>query len=809
MAKPPRLSKSELLEKHDDAIWREKVLDILQLRGFLYASVIDSDYTISDALNGALALSDYGEWLQRELGKKKVPTKEARLLCLLELWHLDLLVDPERIDVDKLATAIGAELQDGRLHLAMTHGPELYLKAAGMFPDERRSLSTSDSFRLLDGTPIGVFQNGRWVSGPFGIVRSREWRPMGASSTIPLQHCHDVSCRRVHRVSLETDRSAAINEHREGTRKLLESGAPEPSDFAAFLVEIGRDDKRKYDDFNTGTLGLVLGDAFSESELRLILAAICKIDPALRNLFSELGITGALVEAAAALGRASLLQAVLIADDRTIISALDKLVAAKEIVIPVGEVRSPVLARGVRTGAFDCAVEVSRWGTRIASTADLAPLRLRRLVDKIFKSDDVTEYEELGWQLREVSGMTLTARLDEYLRTASPDDVVRRLILARRRNFELAVAELGIVTTDEEARDDDLINQVLWKLGFEVNVTQRIHDRFWQLHEEITQSARSAMVSTVVNQEAMRGLGANYFRSLEKILSDTLVFASWALLNDHVEAQRPFEYDDDRCRVFGWTALNESDSNAEGPAKTPMEFGDSSTLYVLCRGFAVLAKHLEALRANPEAHRRDAGSLPRFASNTTLQEFPFLHSNAFLDLTASSQATLIESLREASRALVAGKVSDVRNEQIHYRRSSSDLRTLLESLEATRRAVRILEDLGLTRVPFRPGRIEADQWFRTTIYFADGRGREFPLGRPSAFSWLNLPSLERTQYLITAAQFAEPNEILRISQGATSQFSQMWEGYPSRREDSGASMSGDSDTLDAPSKQLGAAAVGT
>lgn len=793
MAKRQRLSKAQLLERFSDEGLRTKVLDLLDLRTFLAHSIIRANYRIPDELNSCLVLSEYGDELLRELGKKGVPIKEGRLLCFLEFYHLDLLMNPSAMDVESLAAAIGQELMDGSVLLPFVHGPLLYEKAASLFPDERSYLGTSDTLRLLENTPVGVFQTGHRLSGPYGMLTSDAVRAFSPTTRIPLQHCHDVSCRKVHHTQLWTDSTAPINEHRPVASKALETQSEDPSEFALFFAEIAKDSNRFYDDFNASALAILIGEALADDELiELLMYLLDNTGGRLRALVGALGLHGPAKTLASGLDRAQALQLILLVDDRTLLTSIDALVFADVIIVPEGEVRRPVLFENASAGAFSLTPELSMSGVRVQPYhRPLGPLRLRRLVDEIYRSTDASEIspgqiqdtEELGWQLRGINGVNVLARLDEYLRTENPEHVLGRLVLARRQSVELAAKQLGL-SLREEIEDSTLVERMLWKLGFDTGHVRPLHERFWLRHERMSHSARSASVSTIVDQEAMRGLGANYFVALEELLADTLAFSAWVLLSDHAAAKQPFRYDNVHNRASGLSALTDFHAYTSPEGREPLAFDEKSTLYALCEGFGVLAAKLESVQGSPEEWLRPAGAYPAFAGKTRLQHFPFRHAAVFLDLTPSSQQQILSLLRESSRELVNAKVSEVRNEQLHYRRSSADLDKLIKCLAAVEQVVQRLEDAGLTRSMFYPDRKESDRWGRSTVYFSDRRGREIALGQPTSYMWLNLPSLAAPQYLVTSAQFAEPNEVLRVTLAADSSFRRMWGNFPSRRQSS-------------------------
>ena len=420
-------SKQELSDQYPDPEWRSRLLEIVGLTDFLAECTITGDYRISDEINSSIVVSESGQRLLTALAKQQVPVKEARLMCLLHLAYVDLLIDPERMDPDALAQAIGDQIRVGALRLPFVFGSDLYNRAAEMFPERRRTLGMSETLRLLDGMPPGVFQSGPWVSGPYGLLRSQTNRSVPPTRRVRLQHCHDVACQIVHVTVLDTDSTAPINEHRHKAFRILDAEAEVPSEWSAFLGDIASSEANEFDDLGAGSLPLLLGEALSDGELRLLLEHLLDHTKGiLRNQVEPLGMRGRADEISRTLTRAQLLQLLLLNPDTALCSSLDQLVFTGAIFVPPGEVRRPVLQRSRTMGAFSLRPELSSDGLRFKATRELAPLRLRRLIERMFRLDEIDNAQELDWQLRSVSGPTLEARLDEYLRTASPDEVLRR-----------------------------------------------------------------------------------------------------------------------------------------------------------------------------------------------------------------------------------------------------------------------------------------------------------------------------------------------------------------------------------------------
>jgi len=215
MAEPPKKTKFELARDHADPDWQQQFLRILALTSTLRESIISSDYRIPDEINNAIYLTQYGSDIAQTLTKKHdVPYKEAKMLCFLILAYRDLLVDIEKTNYPVLVDEIGKHIKDGIIRHPFVFGRVLYDKAAELFPDEHKYLSVSDTSRLLEGTPCGVWQAGELTMGPYGLVKSFEERQLSPRTKIPLQHCSDPSCDILHYVQLTTDYEAPINSHR-------------------------------------------------------------------------------------------------------------------------------------------------------------------------------------------------------------------------------------------------------------------------------------------------------------------------------------------------------------------------------------------------------------------------------------------------------------------------------------------------------------------------------------------------------------------------------------------------------------------
>jgi hypothetical protein len=785
-----RLTKDELLETYDDVEWRSAMFEMARLVDFLKHSILGEKYKVPDELVKVVHLTEHGNRvMQRLITKNEVPPRDARMLCLLKLVHREPLVDLEKTTPESLREVIDRQILDGRLKFPFILGRTLYDRAAELFEDARDLLTHRDTLDLLEGTPVGVFQSGPFVSGPFGLLRSSEHRWFAPTTSVPLYHCNDLTCGAVHRTRLSSDSSASINEHAVTMEKVLDQFGEDESEWSEFIDALEELEGLRFDDQSSEPITLALADLLGDSELRTLLADVLDTTGGkLRDSLSPFGITGRAEEAVELLNRAELIQALLISTNEQLVASLDRLIFApgqmsespRFIKVPEGEIRRLQTNQDLSYGTFGIFPEISSFGIRfISRDFQLGPMRLTRLVETLYYMDQHDEVDELQWQLRDIEGDDPREQLEEYVRSVSPDEVVRRLILARRTNQIMACQKLGL-EFDRFSDDEQFVAAVLWKLGFYSDDFEDRNKVFWHHHGRLKRYAQTAGVGARVDAEELRSRAVNYFVELEGVLDDSLSFATWALTEDHLAANRPFAFSTSAERRGAFDRLNEFAVSTDGEDE-PIDLGEKNTLYPLIQGFGTLSKLLQNARVVPDPFRRPESDYPRYAQYTDLKLFPFLHTMPFLDLLPKSQDRLLETLEHVRLTLEQGAVHQVRNDYTHYRASATDLPRLDASLEAAEKAVSRLETDGLCRLLFGLVGDIGDGWGRRVYTLRNARTREIAFARPSAFDWNRMPGLKGSQYVMPAAVYARPNEMLRFKLVFETDYAHHWQDYPKRR----------------------------
>lgn len=793
MSPVKRFSRSELSAKYPDEPWREKLLDLLSLVAVLRGCIIDNSYRPSEELNAAIVLSDVGTRVRTQLTtKEKVNAKDANVLALLGLVHIEPLVDIEKIDLEQLANAISLEIESGALRFPLVFGRALYDRAADLFHEERDYLSHEDTLRLLDGMPQGVFQAGRYLVGPYGIRKREFGRRINPTTSIPLQHCADHACGLVHRVQLTTSIEAGVNKNRAALNKVLDQISDEPSEWNAFVSDFTEDKFNGYSVKGRSTLCYLLGDAFSDSELRdVVCHAASNCGGAVYEAATSLGIEGKANDYVAGMNRAQLLQLLFMLNDSLLGEILDSAVRASVIVIPGDEVRRPRTNARARSGAWSLRSQISRLGTRAVSVEPSLPLlRLSALARSMFDVESPEEIEELAWILRGTPGNTARERLEEFLRTSEPIKVIETLVLARRSNATKVCTDLGIpIDQDNSALRD----AILWKLGFPLPRSSDLRDEYWRLHDSLEGLAKTATVDLTSTAEGLRAASSDYFVCLEKFLFDSLSFATWALLVDHYSSDDPFVFFETQARQFTILTLN---SVADGNEDT-WKLSNEPVLSAIVEGYIRLSKILENLRENSDNNLRQKGGYPKFAKQTTLQQFPFKHIHPFLDLLPDSQVRLKDALAEIGSDLKSSGIMSARNGLLHAKQRVPTVAEVEEALRKARGALDRLESIGCVRGTFSIASTHVNAWGGATTTLSS-KGRNISFSTPSAYDWAKLPSLSRPVYLMQGAVFAPPNEMLRFLEGFESDYRDYWLGYPRRPEPGNREVSNQSQNMTVP-----------
>ncbi|SOC86896.1 hypothetical protein SAMN05660766_0559 [Curtobacterium sp. 314Chir4.1] len=765
---------------------RNKFADFVDLMRLLADCIIGDDYTVPDDLSQALQLSAAGQSMVDKVARapkpdRRIPVKEARLMCGLALGQGQLFIDVKKTDVDAIAASVSKQLLSGKIRFPFTFGREAYDAYADQHDEGLPTLTFEESQRFLDALPQGVHQYGKFVTGPFGLHTSADNREIRSGRSVEAFHCADMMCERIHRTLLTTSVNAPINKFRERFHEELDGDHQAAIDWFQEVDNMRDIGAVMFSDVEVGVTATLIGDALSVDELRSLVAHLFDATAGvMRGRVSAFLEVGDAHEAVRRLNRASLMQILLLSDERSVQRGLDRLVNDGAITIPRGEVRRPVVNQVRRSGAFGLLPELGHHGVRFASVDQgFAILRLRNELQKLH-DHDLEGRDELAWQLRDVPGEGTAEKLDRFFRNSDPAEAIQRLVLSRHTLVERLAQSIGIEHGLDES-DESIVERVLWKLGFSRYESEDPRAEFWRLHHRLIELAKVSRTPASRDTEEYLGVASKYFRELERFLSEALAFAAWSLLHDHTSSARPYEYGLESDQRHG-LELVQAAADSQDTGDHEFDFLNGRLeLYSLVRGFGLLGNHLRSL--DPDEHPRPASEVPAYARGSQLKRFPFRHRVPFLDLTAEARAVIPAELINLSKQLQRDRVNDFRNSHQHYQKTAAGIKQIEDALAGLELALRTVEALGFALVEFKVDDETHDRWGRSEFYFAAPRGQRHVISRPSGFDWLGMPPLSSSQYVVTSAIFDAPNEVIRVRRRVDSTFADLWAGFPARRQD--------------------------
>ena len=780
------MNAEELSQHYTDNEFRARFADLFALRLLLRGGILPPQYAYPKLLGEAIVLSQKGnEWSKKvlkQIGESDEHIARVKLALFLEFAHQDLLIDLDNTDTAALARFISSEVKSGTIRYPWIFGRLLYDRFFEMFPNQTMSLTQEETMKLLDGTPQGVFQIGKKLVGPFGVLTSTEVRRLYPVDDAPLWHCSDISCSALHPVTLSKGQEASEQLIRRAISSIRKQG--KPSEWWGLFMDILLEQESYYDDMSAVSLPWLLGNGFSERERQLIaIELLSRRSKDLRTQLLESGFAQTFVQGSAGqvverFNSSECFQFLLLSSNEDIVRATETLIDRETIHIPFTEVRTPIVSASAPTW-LQIKSECSRNGVRFVPRSRNIPVaRLKKLINAIYDTSDLSKL--LEWRLRKVEGRTVHERLDRLLYTEDPAAIVRDLIMTDpaylgRAFSTLRYGQFGLPTTEFE--EEQTVRKLLWKIGFNIETHPPHNALFWERLEKLIGAASSLLPYSETDRENIRSAGVNFFVSLEEILDQSLAFSTWALLADHYAKTR-FVYNLDAARQFMANRLNTVE-DITGVHFDPL---GKNTLYPLIRGFSILAKLLEQVCVQGEDDfLRPKKEMPDFSYQSDLELFPFSHTLMILDVADSDKVRIIELLKSVTQKLEAADVCNVRN-RIEHRRSDFPHQTEIESVyKAVSDAATDLELSGILPLIWLTDGVSSDRFGRGKRFFRDFRGRTIGLDQPLHYPSSRMPSFNKTQVIMPWVRIAESSELLRFEYQEGSAFVDVWEGYPRRR----------------------------
>jgi hypothetical protein len=769
----------ELESQYVDQEFINNFVLLFGLKIFLNQCIISKDYDFNRIDSKSIVLSPMGLKLFAELKETKYPQLNDNLLKLgvfLEFYSTDLYVDVIKTDYQLLSKSVSDEIISGNILFPWIYGRTLYDKYFEEFNEQKGILENDNVIKLLSGTPKGVFQIGTQIVGPFGILDSFAKRLIPPTTNVKLWHCSDTSCSALHSVQLYT--AETIISEILGEIDNLNKDV-EPSEWYTFFSRQCQNKYSPYDDKKIDDIPITLVFAFGENELRKVLKEIIENKFGARDILPKEKKFQASSDAIVnSLSKAECFQLILLYDSIDIMVFTEKLIYEKKIYIPSTEIRSSEIQKS--GGFFKIYHECNKLGFRAVSpNTQLSFIHLRNLILKLYS--DPIMLQQLDWKLKYYEKESLKEKVEEYINKEEPRKIIRDLVLNGlyqvNKTFEMLQGYFKMPSTLEE--EERIIDKVLWKLGFNVNIYPTFMLTFEDRLTKFNDIIRESNTYSKSDQERIRSAAVNLFVSLEEILKHTLAFSTWLLLSDHFRITR-FKYNYTEATKFMTSTLNGYKLNDD----TKLEFDSSgrNTLFPLIEGFSALFNICDSfLNEGQEKYKRDESEYPNFIGKTDLLDFPLNHKMLVFDIKNSSYLKIRELGLRLPIEFNKNKVLSVRNSLEHDREEFPQKNDLINACNCIGKLVEELKISGLFPNVYLFKSLFKDKHNRILRTFEDYNGRLITIPEIINYKGYPFPGSEFPQVIVPFLSFPESMEPLRVKYEENSEYLFYWQNYPRKK----------------------------
>jgi hypothetical protein len=762
-----------------DESLRQSTCRLLPYYFFLQGSLHEDGYTADPSIAEFIALTPIGKELFNWLTDvEHLSDADAKIVLFTKFVHDDLLIDPLNTDVGSIHEFMSREYSTRHLQLAFTTGRMLHERHFELHGGVDRPLSIEESFALLDETLQGVFQIANLVSGSLGLLESLERRHFAPTTSVPIAHCSDPGCQRIHAAVLE-DHEVPVEIGYRALIERLRPSNPASEWLEAFREMIGVN-ANYYSDFHAGELPWFLGNCFSREDIQNL--ATSTIDRRPEHIRSQLRKSprndladSPSNEIAENLDLSALLQLILLVSDEDLVYLIDKLTLDGVISVPPTEIRDVLYLANVNSGTFAQRAQLSALGLRFMPHRDLSLPRLESLINTLLSDGD------LDWFLMGSAGSSTPQRLSDRIHEADLVDLVVQLVFLRPEQFRKAVEYLRFGYFPEPTtllERQKLAERILWKLGFNFNLFPDRISHFWRRFENLSSVIASVDIDTPDGQEQIRSVAVNAFVSLEEVLDETVSFCAGILLTDLFDESRQerFVYELQEYRRHFAMLFRGRILDSDGEVIELSTTGRNG-LFVLIAGLREIAEFCVEMRSSTsQQYRRAEKSKPSYAGKSAALRFPFHHNVMVLDLDENAALSIISILQESSRTLDRANVMNVRNRIPHGGGRFPSSEEFVTAIRAIEQVVRTLEESGLYPLLFVPESRVQDKFGREFAVMRDYREREIRLLLPNEI--YDLPEPDEPQIVVSVATIYETPDVIRLHYREASAFTDMWRDYP-------------------------------
>jgi hypothetical protein len=779
-------SHSEIEALLDNFLCVERLELAYSLHRYAVHAIFPSGYSASPLWQQLVIPSKAGQAYLELLPKdrRNLSLGDLHMALFGQLYYHDLLIDLEESDLEGISELLNQELLQTKLRWPYRFGRLLYDKFNDMVQNDRtiKYLEPEKVAILLEKTPQGVYQVGKLLSGPLGLLTSREARYTPPLMTAPLWHCSDTGCTKVHPVAFKPPDIYVVNVFSDLHNEAIRRSGP-ASDWHEVLRTLHRRSQpskaTRYHDMVP-----LIGDAIVGKERTTLLIAALESpnrkwlrDTLASSQHRKKDATGPAQQVVARLSEAEKLQMLLLLNNDELVALIDACVIDKCIQIPSNELRIPHV-RNNKLNPWDSYGELSSFGLRADRRYPLVVLM--SAIWRMYESQNLLD--ELSWKLGKPEGILSRNILMDHIQEHGPAEVVKDLILPSKPVALSIANELDLLIRPDEERDQ-LVNRFLWKFGFDPS---RYGDEYLRLRSRMRQFKdvllRIGSISTENDREEVRSHGVNLFVSVEDFLTELISYNVWLLASDHfIDTRNRFRYDARWALDTVGEHLSrqkEIDGTAFG-----WDTAGNNTLGSLLVYLTVAGKWMTSLMGKESADvQRSSEHFPAYVEDAEVV-FPFAHTELWADCDPNELANFVEGFEVIAKRLLKANLAEVRN-GLDHKRNDSSFPTTDNMLDCVNSLQDAFDYADINRyIPKAFWRVSGttDRYGRRENVLCDYRGRDVLIKEPTTV--YNRGSLSTKEPMLVAPGnlLGLPNAKLIFRILHTSEYAEYWKGYPRRR----------------------------
>ncbi|MBN2588391.1 MAG: hypothetical protein JXA96_00895 [Sedimentisphaerales bacterium] len=754
------------------------------LHRFWKHAFLTENYKVKKEWLNLTALNSYGEKCLEEVTSSYSSfSKEIFLMAMfLIFYHHELFFDWQKTNIQGIASLLQDELLSEKILFPNRFGRHLYDKFNDNYIGNRtKTLPAQEVLALIESTPRGIYQVGRYVIGPLGLLQSPEGRWVPPSLDVPLWHCSDTGCSSLHTVELEQPQNELTKVKHHLKDFLLEKYG-QPSEWRKCLAQLHRKDiwpeGRPYCDLLPFLCDCVMDQELSNlfikvlksqngKNIRLTLSQLPGGKNKARRNHEDLTLQ---------LTREEKIQLLCMLKDTTIVKVLDEAVEEGAINIALGEIRTPVMSPG-RLSQYDTNLSLGQLGVR--STKDDAIVNLSSLVWRAYKELDLLE--ELRWQLCGHPESSTYEELVKWIREKGSEVAVKNLVFSNRAISKYSFEKLDMTVNETKLHDIKTINRFLWKLGF----IPPVYGNFFKIFEQRLDDFRDTVtknmpVENEKNREKIRSSGVNLFISVEEFLDQLITYNIWLLASDHF-LQTHFIYNHINAResvakVLG-SEIKSDDHitiwNVKGENTLGTLLSYLNELKVWMKSCTTQDRNL-LLRPKTE--------LPHYISDKK-RSFPFYHTTLWADANETEFKKYLDKIGHVTDLLLKSNLACIRNGLDHKREDCRfpNTKDMLECANTLDSTLKLADTERCIPKIYWLTNYCVDRYGSKTFTLSDCNNRTIEMYGPCLVTGFKQVSNSMPVIVSPGNLLGKPNSQLIFTIKEPNEYNKYWKGYPRRR----------------------------